>query len=352
MVRDMTNLMAKGGFRLTKWLSNKKEVLQDIQASERAKSVSSLNLDLDKLPTEITLGVLWDVNKDKFTFKIALKEKPRTRRGIISSTSSIYDPLGFISPIVLPAKKLLQDLTRRSLGWDEDIEEEDSIKWESWLKDIPNLADVTIERSIIPENFERKKWIQPRRNFAVGDLVLIEETNLPRNQWKLGRIIEVFPDGKGFVRPAGVAQGVHEAEDFRFYPSGNTIQGNEVKRMEAENPFRVHPHLMRKHGVCTSEYLREGPSPGYWADGPSAKARWDFLWCNVYFRGQQTGTPDENSWTCQYPDAKSKVENHTAPSKDSTEDIVSSRSEHNFSFVIDRDYIRNDSNSGFYNYIY
>ncbi|KAK3731815.1 hypothetical protein QZH41_007637 [Actinostola sp. cb2023] len=28
--------------------------------------------------------------------------------------------------------------------------------------------------------------------------------------------------------------------------------------------------------------------------GPSAKARWDFLWCNVYFRGQQTGTPDEN----------------------------------------------------------
>ncbi|KAK3726590.1 hypothetical protein QZH41_009765, partial [Actinostola sp. cb2023] len=28
--------------------------------------------------------------------------------------------------------------------------------------------------------------------------------------------------------------------------------------------------------------------------GPSAKARWDFVWCNVYFRGQQTGTPDEN----------------------------------------------------------
>ncbi|KAK3756012.1 hypothetical protein QZH41_003623 [Actinostola sp. cb2023] len=64
----------------------------------------------------------------------------------------------------------------------------------------------------------------------------------------------------------GVAQGVHEAEDFRFYPSGNTIQGNEAKRMEAEKPFRVHPHLMRKHRVCSSEYLREGSSPGYWAD--------------------------------------------------------------------------------------
>ncbi|KAK3734786.1 hypothetical protein QZH41_007918 [Actinostola sp. cb2023] len=30
--------------------------------------------------------------------------------------------------------------------------------------------------------------------------------------------------------------------------------------------------------------------------GPSAKARWDFLWCNAYFRGQQTGTPDENGF--------------------------------------------------------
>ena len=85
-----------------------------------------------------------------------------------------------------------------------------------------------------------------------------------RHAWQASDYIgdEVDPN-----RPAGVAPGVHEAEDFRFYPSGNTIQGNEVKRMEAEKPFRVHPHLMRKHGVCTSEYLREGPSPGYWADG-------------------------------------------------------------------------------------
>jgi len=64
--------------------------------------------------------------------------------------------------------------------------------WRRWSKEYLPLLQ------------ERKKWIQPRRNFAVGDLVLIEETNLPRNQWKLGRIIEVFPDGKGFVRSADV----------------------------------------------------------------------------------------------------------------------------------------------------
>ena len=109
---------------------------------------------------ERALGVLWDVNRDKFIFKVTMKDNPKTRRGILSCTSSIYDPLGFISPVVLPAKKLLQDLARRQLGWDDDIEEDNATKWEGWLKDIPNLADVTIERSIIPENFGDLQLVQ------------------------------------------------------------------------------------------------------------------------------------------------------------------------------------------------
>ena len=145
---------------MTKWLSNKKNVLQGIKETERAKSLVALDLDLEDLPTQRTLGVLWDVNKDKFTFKTSLKLKPRTRRGILSVSSSIYDPLGFIAPVVLPAKKLLQDLTRRKLKWDEEIEEEDVLIWENWLQDIPNLMNVTIERSIIPEHFGDLQLIQ------------------------------------------------------------------------------------------------------------------------------------------------------------------------------------------------
>ena len=45
--------------------------------------------------------------------------------------------------------------------------------------------------------------------------------------------------------------------------------------------------------VPTSEIF-ELPLLVFVQSGPSAKARWDFLWCNAYFRGQQTGTPDEN----------------------------------------------------------
>ena len=160
IVHAMTNLMSKGGFYLTKWLSNRKEVLQEIPASERAKSISLININLDDLPSEKTLGLLWDVNKDKFTFKINLKEKPVTRRGILSVSSSIYDPLGFVAPVILPAKKLLQDLTRQKLDWDEEIDEHNALRWNNWLKDIPNLVNVTVERCIILEHFEEIKSFQ------------------------------------------------------------------------------------------------------------------------------------------------------------------------------------------------
>ena len=46
-VEQSRELLAKGGFRLTKWYSNDREVLASIPESERAKSV--VDLDMDKL---------------------------------------------------------------------------------------------------------------------------------------------------------------------------------------------------------------------------------------------------------------------------------------------------------------
>ena len=66
-----------------------------------------------------------------FTFKVNLKEKPNTRRGILSLTSALYDPLGLVAPIILPAKKLLQDLCKEKLGWDDPINDDDKERWKT-----------------------------------------------------------------------------------------------------------------------------------------------------------------------------------------------------------------------------
>ena len=54
---DLCALLSRGGFRLTKWLCNRKEVLETIPSSYRAPSVLDLDLNSNVLPTEKTLGV-------------------------------------------------------------------------------------------------------------------------------------------------------------------------------------------------------------------------------------------------------------------------------------------------------
>ena len=125
-VKELTSLLSKGGFRLTKWLSNSRKVIESIPESERAKSVK--DLDFDQTLIERALGVRWHVASDTFRFSIVVKDRPPTRRGILSIVSSVYDPLGFVAPFVLQAKTLLRDLCRKNFGWDDQIPEKELMR--------------------------------------------------------------------------------------------------------------------------------------------------------------------------------------------------------------------------------
>ena len=45
----------------------------------------------------------------------------------------------------------------------------------------------------------RQKWTSQRRNFAIGDLVLVVDEKSLRGHWPTGLIEEVFPDSHGHV---------------------------------------------------------------------------------------------------------------------------------------------------------
>jgi transposase InsO family protein len=55
-------------------------------------------------------------------------------------------------------------------------------------------------REYLPLLQERQKWLTPKRNVAVGDIVLLVDYSSPRNYWPMGRVLNVFPDKKGLVR--------------------------------------------------------------------------------------------------------------------------------------------------------
>ena len=153
LASNLYELLQKGGFRLTKWTSNSREVLESLPESERAATVK--DLDFSKVHVERALGVSWDIVSYTFGYKITIKDRPATRRGILSVVSSIYDPLRFVSPFVLVAKTILQDLCRSNLGWDEQISEDALHRWLNWLSMLPELERIVIDRCFKPTDFGR-----------------------------------------------------------------------------------------------------------------------------------------------------------------------------------------------------
>ncbi|KAK0152982.1 hypothetical protein N1851_005349 [Merluccius polli] len=153
LYKDLTALCASGGFRLTKWTSNNRALLNSIPEQERPKDIRDLDLTHDALPMERTLGILWCTESDSFKFRINVKDKPITRRGILSVTSSIYDPLGFLAPAILPAKLILQKLCKEELAWDDGIPEQPGKIWNNWLQELCQLSAMTIPRCVRPVEF-------------------------------------------------------------------------------------------------------------------------------------------------------------------------------------------------------
>ena len=155
---DLRKLLGKRGFNLTKWVSNSRRVVESLPASERAGTFKDLHDG--QLPIERALGVRWDVERDKFCFKIEVKSKPLTRRGLLSVVCSLYDPLGFVAPIVLPAKVILQDLCRKRLEWDDPIPDDERNRWLSWLEDLQRLEQLSVDRCLKPPSFGKVVSVQ------------------------------------------------------------------------------------------------------------------------------------------------------------------------------------------------
>ncbi|XP_067295957.1 uncharacterized protein [Pseudorasbora parva] len=136
---EARKLCAMGGLRLHKFVSNSKAVLDGIPTSERILNVGNFDLAFDELPLERTLGIQWERESDCFKFKVQLKNQPATRRGILSTVASVYDPLGLIVPVLLRGKRTLQEVCKRGSGWDDPLPDALNLRWERWRQDLNDL---------------------------------------------------------------------------------------------------------------------------------------------------------------------------------------------------------------------
>jgi hypothetical protein len=153
LVHEVTELCSKGGFKLTKWISNNRDVIQAVPVDERAKELKTLDLTKDDLPAGRALGVKWCIESDCFGFKVICQNVPPSRRRLLSIVSSIFDPLGLVSPFTMRAKIFLQSLCKQGVPWNVPLEGGDLVRWQNWLSELERLDRFTISRCIRPVDF-------------------------------------------------------------------------------------------------------------------------------------------------------------------------------------------------------
>ncbi len=160
LVKEAQEVLAKGKLRLHKFVSNSRKVLSSIPESERASGVNNVDLNYNDLPMQSVLGIKWNIESDMFSFKIDHSERASTRRGILSAVASVYDPLGFLAPYILIGKRVLQEMCKREVGWDDSLPLDLKPRWDTWLHDLDNIQKIKIPRCFIPENMSGNQKIE------------------------------------------------------------------------------------------------------------------------------------------------------------------------------------------------
>ncbi|XP_058840891.1 uncharacterized protein LOC131696364 [Topomyia yanbarensis] len=145
--KEMSELMAGGGFPLRKLTSNKLEVLQGLP-SDQIGTQSSVKFNPDE--TIKTLGIIWEPESDCLRFNLSFKERDGilTKRKIQSCIAQLYDPLGLISPVVITAKIIMQRLWLIPIGWDDEVPKDLQELWEDFRPQIEQLSCFKVDRFV------------------------------------------------------------------------------------------------------------------------------------------------------------------------------------------------------------
>jgi len=99
------------------------------------------------------LGLMWNAQLDL----IFLSPKPefivftsaRTKRAILKCASSIFDPLGLITPVTISAKLFMQQLWQQWHDWDSDLDEKLCTEWNAIACDILQATTLSSPRRCI-----------------------------------------------------------------------------------------------------------------------------------------------------------------------------------------------------------
>ncbi|XP_050298577.1 uncharacterized protein LOC126737642 [Anthonomus grandis grandis] len=148
--RQLLELCKIGNFHLHKWCSNSNLFLSKTCDNG---SQESFTIETEEISNKV-LGVGWNPDSDEFFISLpdTRSESIITKRIVLSKIAQMYDPLGFIAPIVVNAKLIMQNIWKEKINWDEPLKEPILTQWTTFIKELPQLMCLKIPRFFLANN--------------------------------------------------------------------------------------------------------------------------------------------------------------------------------------------------------
>ncbi|XP_045535467.1 uncharacterized protein LOC106721755 [Papilio machaon] len=142
---EINSLLLDGGFEMQKWSSNSSELLSQMK-NKSSCEIEKLTFKMD--PIFKILGLTWNRQNDSFHITVHLPELSYsiTKRYILSDISRLFDPFGWLSPVIVTAKVFIQKLWLCRSDWDEELPLDLINQWTKYREELSNLQTIKLPR--------------------------------------------------------------------------------------------------------------------------------------------------------------------------------------------------------------
>lgn len=149
---EIKEILSLGGFHLQKWASNS-EILMDrmeqrIILKKEEENEGKLEIKMDTVFK--ILGLTWNRKSDEFEYIVQLSplNLPLTKRKVISDIARLFDPLGWLAPVVISAKILIQQIWLSGIQWDDELPSSLANNWFNYRNELRHLGKFRLPRWI------------------------------------------------------------------------------------------------------------------------------------------------------------------------------------------------------------
>ncbi|XP_057378535.1 uncharacterized protein LOC130700500 [Daphnia carinata] len=205
-------IMKQAGLKLQEWATNNRAVQTTINLDDERDKNSFIKI----------LGLRWSRSNDTLMLPKFYLTTPNattvTKRIVLRKISTVYDPMGFISPLTISARILIQEIWKLKLQWDDPLSPEMQERWNGITQAIEK-SNTEVQEPTSPQDSSQKytsSWMRVNKHMERLPMFAIRHNN------PLHSPNHELPLEKGPKTPYPTANGTYGSNNWHSHSNLNS----------------------------------------------------------------------------------------------------------------------------------